>query len=237
MAELLKAEIVRLNARGNPEFPAVQVQFNPTEFTLNKGVQTAEVPIPGLDAPIIQFVRGQTETLTLDLFFDSTENGMAGDDIVSVTEQTDLFYELIKIDRKTHAPPVLRFTWGAKSNFPGANMDGRWFSQRRSNGFRCIVESVRQRYTLFSPTGVALRAILTITLKEYKTLEQQIKELGLQSPDHTHAHVVQLADTLNRVAADAYDDSNQWRAIAEQNNIDDPLDLKPGRILELPPLR
>ena len=38
-------------------------------------MQFAEVAIPGLDAPIIQFVRGQSETLTLDLFFDSTEKG------------------------------------------------------------------------------------------------------------------------------------------------------------------
>ena len=85
MAELLKAEFVRLDQKMHPQFPSVKVQFNPTEFTLNKGTQTAEVPIPGLDSPILQFVRGQSETLTLDLFFDSTETGMAGDNVVSVT--------------------------------------------------------------------------------------------------------------------------------------------------------
>jgi hypothetical protein len=237
MPQLEKAEFVRLNARGVPEFPAVQVQFNPTEFTLTKAVQTAEIGIPGLDSPILQFVRGQAETLTLDLFFDTTDTGMAGDGVKPVTEQTDLFYQMIKIDRRTHAPPVVRFTWGGDSSFPGANMDGRWFSQRRSNGFRCIVENVRQKFTLFSPEGIPLRATLTVSLKEYKTLEQQVKELGLQSPDRTHAYVVQQGDTLSRIAADHYEDSSQWRAIANQNGIDDPLDLKPGTILEVPPLR
>ena len=237
MPELTKAEFVRLNARGNPEFPSVPVQFNPTEFTLNKGAQTAEIGIPGLDSPVLQFIRGQAETLTLDLFFDSTETGMAGDNVTPVTQQTDLFYEMIKIDRQTHAPPVLRFTWGDHASFPGANMDGRWFSQRRSNGFRCIVETVRQRYTLFSPEGIPLRATLSVTLKEYKTLEQQVKELGLESPDRTHSYVVQRGDTLARIAADHYGDAAQWRAIADRNGIDRPLELEPGTILEVPPLR
>jgi hypothetical protein len=237
MPELAKAEFVRLNARGNAEFPAIPVQFNPTEFTLNKATQTAEIGIPGLDMPVLQFVRGQTETLTLDLFFDTTDSGMAGDDVIPVTERTDLFYQMIKIDRKTHAPPVVRFTWGGDSSFPGANLDGRWFSQRRSNGFHCIVDSVRQKFTLFSPEGVPLRATLTVSLKEYKTLEEQVHELGLESPDRTHSYVVQQGDTLSRIAADHFNDASQWRAIAEQNDLDNPLEMQPGKILEVPPLR
>ena len=144
---------------------------------------------------------------------------------------------MIKIDQQTHAPPVLRFTWGAKSNFPGSHMNGHWWSQNRNNGFTCIVESVRQRFTLFSPQGTALRATLTVTLKEYKTLEQQVKQLGLQSPDRTHSRVVQRGDTLSRIASDQYDDATQWRAIADHNGISDPLSIQPGDILEIPPLR
>src|SRR5579884_3999809 len=164
MPQLVKAEFVRLGTDGLPEYPSLKVQFNPTEFTLNKGAQLAEIAIPGLDAPILQFVRGQTETLTFDLFFDSTDNGMAGDSVQSVTKETDLFYQMIKIDRITHAPPVLRFTWGSFGDFPGASMNSRWYSQNRSNGFHCVVESVRQRFTLFSPEGTPMRATLTVTL-------------------------------------------------------------------------
>jgi hypothetical protein len=237
MPELMKAEFVRLDSHGTPEFPSLKVQFNPAEFTLAKSVNTTEIAIPGLDAPVLQFVRGQSETLTVDLFFDSTENGMAGDNVVSVTEQTDLFYQMIKIDQRLHAPPVLRFTWGSKSNFPGSRMNGRWYSQNRSNGFTCIVESVRQRFSLFSPDGAPLRATLTVTLKEYKTVDQQVKELGLQSPDRTHSYVVQQGDTLSRIAGAHYDDPAQWRAIADNNGIVDPLGIAPGDILEIPRLR
>ena len=37
----------------------IQVQFNPTELAFSKAAQLAEIAIPGLDAPIQQFVRGQ----------------------------------------------------------------------------------------------------------------------------------------------------------------------------------
>ncbi len=115
MAKPLKATFCVVNADGCLRKP-IPVRFNPTEYSLNKGAQIAELDIPGLDSPILQFVRGQTETLALDLFFDSTESGM-DDDATSVTTLTDPFYQLVKIDGKTHAPPVCFFTWG--SEFPG----------------------------------------------------------------------------------------------------------------------
>ena len=230
-----KAQFIRLDRNFNPMGKPLEVQFNPTELTLNKAVQIADINIPGLDMPILQFVRGQTETLALDLFFDSTESGTGGG-ATSVTERTDKFYQLIKIDRKTHAPPVCRFVWGG-TNFPGSKLTEQWASQKRVDGFHCIVESVRQRFTLFSPRGVPLRATLTVSLREYRTLEQQINELRLESPDHTQAHVVQRGETLGRIANEAYGDPRYWRHIADHNRLDDPLDLRPGTLLEIPPLR
>lgn len=213
----------------------VVVSFNPAEMTFNKGAQLAEIAIPGLDSPILQFVRGQNETLTVDLFFDSTDEGGMGANAIPVTKATDRFYKLVKIDPELHAPPVCRFVWSA-SGFPGSLIDGEPSTQSR-NSFQCVVESVRQRFTLFSPDGVPLRATLSLSLKEFKPLETQLKELKLQSPDRTHAHVVQRGDTLSALAAERYDDPAQWRAIAVHNHLDDPLALVPGAILEIPPLR
>jgi len=236
MAKPLKATFQRVLASGGLGAP-LAVNFNPTEYTLNKAAQIAEVAIPGLDSPILQFVRGQTETLSLDLFFDTTESGM-DDSASSVTALTDQFYKLAKIDGTTHAPPICFFSWGAQ--FPGQriynsiNTSGTGSQQRY--GFKCVVESVRQRFTLFSPQGVPLRATLTVSLKEYKTLTDQINQTNNQSADHTQAHVVQAGETLSQIASDVYDDPTQWRAIADQNSILDPLALQPGTILQIPPL-
>ena len=231
MANPLKATFQKVSSTGSLGEP-LNVRFNPTEYTLNKGAQIAEVTIPGLDSPILQFVRGQSETLSLDLFFDSTEDGM-DDNAKSVTELTDKFYQLVKIDGETHAPPVCFFSWGA--NFPGQRLYKSTGSQLR-NGFKCLVESVRQRFTLFSPQGVPLRATLTVSLKEYKTLAEQMNEINKTSPDHSHTHVVQLGETLSQISYALYEDPAQWRAIADQNALLDPLDLERGTVLEIPTL-
>jgi hypothetical protein len=208
------------------------VSFNPTEYTLNKGAQIAEIAIPGLDAPVLQFVRGQTETLSLDLFFDSTESGM-DDNATSVTVKTDQFYSLVKMQGEQHAPPVLYFSWGAA--FPGSRSYAATGSPQRQ-GFKCIVESVRQRYTLFSPQGAPLRATLTVSLREYKTLKEQIDQINKMSADHTQAHVVEAGETLAQIANDVYGDPTQWRAIADENHLSDPLQLTPGAVLTIPAL-
>jgi hypothetical protein len=237
MPKPLKATFQTVSPNGSLGDPLI-VNYNPTEYTLNKGAQIAEIAIPGLDSPILQFVHGQTETLSLDLFFDTTEAGM-DDGAVSVTTVTDLFYQLVKINGLTHAPPILFFSWGMQ--FPGQRPYesigiGPGTGSQQRHGFKCVVESVRQRYTLFSPQGIPLRATLTVSLKEYKTLAEQIAEINGQSSNHTNTHVVQTGETLAQISAAVYDDPTQWRAIANQNNLLNPLLLQPGQILEIPPL-
>ena len=78
------------------EYEAYDVQFNPTELAFDKQAQLAEIAIPGLDAPLQQFVRGNAEKLTLELFCDTTDQGI-GIGARSVTVETDKFYQLVKI--------------------------------------------------------------------------------------------------------------------------------------------
>jgi hypothetical protein len=214
-----------------PDGPPYPVMFNPTDFTLSKGVQLAEMNIPGLDTPLQQFVRGQAEKLTVKLFFDTTDTGM-GTRATSVTEETDKFYSFVKIDAETHAPPVCRFTWGTK--FPGGDLPTDPF-QKRGN-FTGVVESVQQEFTLFTPAGVPIRAMLTVTLREYKTLIRQLVQLRLLSPDRSRSHVVQRGDTLSGIAGRLYADPADWRPIALANKIENPRRLAPGAVLRIPPI-
>jgi nucleoid-associated protein YgaU len=212
------------------ELEFIPVQFNPTELSLDKGAQIAEIAIPGLDSPLLQFVRGQNERLTLDLFFDTTEQGM-GAGATSVTTLTDRIYELVKIEPGRHAPPVCTFLWNSK--FPGNDTSVHIGNQRR-NGFDCVVESVKQKFMLFSPEGVPLRATVTVTFREYKTLDQQLRQLNLHSPDHTQSHIVQHGDTLSGIAARYYRRPGEWRRIAVANGIEDPRRLIVGTLLVVP---
>lgn len=193
------------------------VEFNPTEYTLTKAAQIAEIAIPGIDSPVLQFVRGQDERLTLDLLFDTTDSGM-DENAVDVTTLTRQVYQLVKIQPATHAPPRFLLTWG------------------NSLSFKAIAEQVQQKFTLFSPTGTPLRATVSLTLREYKTLEEQLKDLKLQSPDHTKVHVVRRGDTLSDIAAAEYGDPTAWRVIADRNRVSDPRRPRPGTALEIPAL-
>jgi hypothetical protein len=202
-------------ARGLPQL--IEVQFNPETYRLNKGAQIAEIGVYGIDSPILQFVRGQNETLTLDLFFDSTEDGM-GADATDIRERTRSIYQLVKLQPKTHAPPRIRFRWGAGISF------------------QAIVETVEQSFELFAPSGVPLRATLSVTFREYKTLEEQLQELKLESTDHTRTLEVRPGDTLRLIAHRCYGEARLWRLIADENDISDPLSLAPGTLLRLSPV-
>ena len=56
---LTKAKLV--NASAPPDGPedAVEVMFNPSEYSIDRGASYAELPIPGLATPLLQFVRGE----------------------------------------------------------------------------------------------------------------------------------------------------------------------------------
>lgn len=211
------------------DFP---VQFNPTELSFEKGVQLGEINIPGLDAPLQQFVRGRAEKLTVELFFDTTEHG-TGAGAVSVTSLTDRVFELVKIQPERHAPPIVTFLWSPA--FPGDTLGLNNGNQMRSS-FTGVAESVSQRFTLFSSAGVPLRATVTLTLCEYRPLDEQLAQLRLNSPDRSHVHVIAAGDTLSGIAGRYYRRPGSWRAIAEANQIDDPRRLEPGVTLRIPPL-
>ena len=72
----------------------IVAKYNPEKYSVTKSVQYAEVAIPGLDAPVVQFVRGQNEKLTMELFFDTTDEGMV-DPVTDVRDETQKVYRLL----------------------------------------------------------------------------------------------------------------------------------------------
>ncbi len=214
------------------ETEIIDLQYNPTEIVLEKNVHIAEIAIPGLTAPLQQFIRGDAETLKLELFFDTSDQGM-GLDAVSVTTLTDPIYALSRIIPDQHTPPVVTFCWGA--DFPGNELPPELGNQRR-NGFRGIVTNIRQTFTLWSSGGIPVRAKLSLSLREYSPLSDQLDALNLASPNKTHSYVLGRGDTLSGVAGQFYFDATNWRPIARANGIDDPRRLNPGARLTIPAL-
>jgi nucleoid-associated protein YgaU len=99
-----------------------------------------------------------------------------------------------------------------------------------------VVISCNRKYTLFNADGMPLRATVTLVLREYRTLEEQLNALNLQSSDHTRLHVVQEGEDLPLIAFQAYGKPSYWRTIADANNILNTRVLQAGAVLSLPPI-
>ena len=99
---------------------------------------------------------------------------------------------------------------------------------------RCVVESVSEEFLLFSPSGVPLRARLSVTFREYVTPEEQATVTPKYSPDHDKLVTVRRGQTLPQIAFQIYGDPREWRPIADANGLDDPLALTPGQRLLVP---
>lgn len=121
------------------------------------------------------------------------------------------------VNAQEHRPPVLRFSWGNLS-------------------FECVLEDLVQRFTLFKDDGTPLRAILKTVFKEYATAATQLSATRRESADHTKRMVIREGESISSIAGREYNDPGKWRVIAKANRIEDPENIKPGTIVELPPL-
>lgn len=191
----------------------IPLHFNPSDYKLTKENTFAEIPIPGLESPPLQYVRGGARTLSMDVLVDTSD------------ELTDVHGAYVKqIERalakneKLHAPPILEFVWGSQPRFRG------------------VLQSLDVSYLLFSTDGTALRAKLGIKLKEYRPVAVQLRETEQTSPDVEKRYVARVGETLSSISAAVYRDPTHWREIARANGIVDPGALAAGTLLVIPPL-
>jgi nucleoid-associated protein YgaU len=193
--------------------PIIPVRFNPTQYQIVKNNTFQEIPIPGLEAGPLQFIRGTASQLTTELLLDTS------DTLVDVRlAYTDQLRGLLDVDSELHAPPILRFTWDTQV-------------------FVGVASSMTFGYQLFTPEGIPLRCKLNLTLQEYLPVEVQVAKMDRHSPDVDKTWVVRRGDTLSDVAAGAYDDPSEWREVARANGIVDPRTLNPGTALRVPRLK
>ena len=56
----------------------IAVMFNPEEYTHTRENNFAAIGVPGLSAPIVQFVHGNQQSLEMELFLDTYEAHTSG---------------------------------------------------------------------------------------------------------------------------------------------------------------
>jgi hypothetical protein len=207
----------------------VKFHFNPKEYTISKSnTWNANGSNQGSDVPPLTFGGGQPKQLKLQLLFDTyvkIGNQSGGTDVRE--EYTNKLFKMMEINPKlpeggtnqtNGAPPKLKLTWGET-----------W-------SFFCYLESLSVQFTLFLDSGTPVRATADLGLKQAIDEKQQSgtnpTSGGLGGE---HLWQVQPQDRLDLIAHTEYGDSRLWRVIADANKISDPLSIRPGQRLIIPP--
>lgn len=158
----------------------VQAQFNPKEVQLDRQVPWGEhnvrdnrpvrwrVDTSEYDA---EYTGAPGRTLTLELMFDHYELPDSPEKPRSVEPILDALDEMACVkdpasseddDRRPHHCVV---TWGAGSGMQGLRP------------FRCVIESISSKLTMFDRDGTPVRAVATVKLREANVLK-----VGKQRP-------------------------------------------------------
>lgn len=218
--QLKKATITVL--QGDDRNKVITVLFNPTEYNFERTNSFKAVPVPGLSSPLLQFVNGEADHLSMDLFLDDYTDPTGPTSLQQkendpVGKRLKDLSKLLLIDPEIHAPPPVRFNWGPFE-------------------FTAIIEKLGRKVTMFHPDGTPARAMLSISFKEYRTLREQLEDPRRESADKTKRRVVIGREQLWQLAAREYDDATAWTRIAEANDLDDPREIEPGDWLMVPPI-
>ncbi|MCG8422572.1 MAG: phage tail protein [Proteobacteria bacterium] len=138
--------------------PKVEVtaQYNPKEVSIDKSVPWNKHKNPKGDIPMLEFTNAENRTLSLELFFDTYEEGSNVWAKVKKLHEMTLINPSASKEEDKHPPRVL-VAWGG--GFPK---------------FRGVIESLGYKYTMFLPNGTPVRATCTLKIKEVD--EVQLKQ-------------------------------------------------------------
>jgi Contractile injection system tube protein/LysM domain len=194
---------------------AIEFQFNPKEMSIAKSASWgASSSKRAGKAPPSEFKGAEPCKLTLELFFDATDTFDS-----SVLDRVEkVFACLVPPSGDANAwPPLVELHWGEVTSFLG------------------YVAQVQAKYTLFAPNGTPVRATCSLTVQEMR--EQNQKQNPTSGTYVVHAeHTLLQGETLASIAYREYGDPQLWRALADFNEIDDPLRVRPGTVLIVPEL-
>jgi nucleoid-associated protein YgaU len=216
------------NAPDDPDH-AFEFMFNPTEFSISKQQQWTVTANKGQNVPKYEFPGGNPRQLQLELFFDSFSESADSPKRDLSKYLNGLFY-FMYIDRKATGresgmsqPPKCRIEWGG---------------QTKHLNFECYVTNCTVHYKMFDSDGVPIRATASLTLQEALSNQDEdqlpTNPTSLGEPGRRR-RVVAQGDRLDLIAFQEYGDSREWRRLAEVNGLTDPLSLRPGMVLAIPP--
>lgn len=217
--QLQKAKIV-VTEDWSGNFKDIEFLYNPETVSITKQAEFKEHQTQGADTGKKEWTHGISRALTIsDLYFDTYETRK------NVREQyVNKLERLVHRDSTLKRPPKVLFVWGSFMKESDDYNSNQWY-----------VTSVTVNYTMFLNDGTPVRAKISLQLKETNSQEGEGSQSQSGKNDQHSVHTLKQGETLQNVSAKKYGDSGKWRPIADANNIDDPMNVPPGKVLKIPP--
>lgn len=189
-----KAEIHLLDKDGKNVQKKIKVMFNPTDYTFSETAQVEKKKNGQLE-----FKKMSRADFTVTLFFDTYEDKK---DVRTKTNEIANLLKPVVEGKEKKRPNLCLFAWGGFA-------------------YKGVITKVDQKFILFLDSGIPVRAEVTVSFKCFESDKDLEKKAGTEAC--RKFWTVKTGDRLDLIAHFALRDVNQWRKIAEVNNIINPI--------------
>jgi nucleoid-associated protein YgaU len=215
---VLKASLTILEPKAGgatSEIDHVEFPFNPREWAITHAAEwKTETTKKGTPPP--EFKGPKPASASVEIFLDESDRD-GGDISKTVAKLRKLVSpEPGSVSGNKPSAPHVLFEWGEAIRFKG------------------YVDSVAVKYTMFRGQGTPIRGTVTVAMKEFPEPTPKQNPTSGGSPGR-RTHRVVAGDTLASIAYANYGNPNDWRRLADANAIDDPMRLRDGALLHVPP--
>jgi nucleoid-associated protein YgaU len=99
-----------------------------------------------------------------------------------------------------------------------------------------VITTMTQKFTMFKQDGTPVRATVEVTFRQDRDPNAEVP----QNPTSGGGDVERIwrvvaGQRLDTIAYEVYGDATKWRLIADRNRLVDPLRLRGGQHLSIPP--
>lgn len=195
----------------------VRAQYNPKELQIDKQLQWNDAKSrdnrsknrqDSSDQSDLEFKAGPPRSITIELLFDGYERGESIEPDVMALEQMSSVEdaEAPGSEEDKRRPHHCIITWGASSG--------------GMRPFRCVIESLAVKYTMWDHGGLPLRATCTVKVKEAQKMagsKEPAKEYGEKrrappwEPTSSQKNGSEGADEYMKRLSERREKVDQWK--------------------------
>jgi nucleoid-associated protein YgaU len=191
--------------------------INPDSIKLDRSIEYNTEQAPDKSEASSKYKRTPGSILSFDLTLDCT--GIVDAKRTDLPQEiTQLLETVYDYHGDIHRPNFVQIRWGIGETYKG------------------VLTSFNTSYTLFNPSGVPLRAKVSLTFSSYLDPVTAARKEDKKSPDLTHLVDVVCGDSLPDLSQRIYNSSDYYVQLAEFNGLDKFRQLQAGLQLIFPPI-